>query len=222
MSNNLKRLMSFLLACVLLVGLLPSFTLPSEALNQPRTDVYEKRTAALYSKSWDRWSQGGSKYYGMVKAGCRVIAEIKLAGEAGLIPAGVNPDHYFLWLHKNGGFQKDHNGPNKNICMLETGSVGENLRTYLSKTFNVKIDPPKAITLPDGAAKRVSTVMNYINGGYYVILEGGGHYSYVDRGRSLKAMLMYGKEASNRKQEIDRQHYTIPNQRPKDKHCGKI
>jgi hypothetical protein len=27
---------------------------------------------------------------------------------------------------------------------------------------------------------------------------------------------MYGKEASNRKQEIDRQHYTIPNQRPKD------
>ena len=38
----------------------------------------------------------------------------------------------------------------------------------------------------------------------------------------LDSMLMYGKEASNRKQEIDRQHYTIPNQRPKDKHCGKI
>ena len=38
----------------------------------------------------------------------------------------------------------------------------------------------------------------------------------------LVQMLMYGKEASNRKQEIDRQHYTIPNQRPKDKHCGKI
>ena len=36
---------------------------------------------------------------------------------------------------------------------------------------------------------------------------------------SLEQMLMYGKEASNRKQEIDRQHYTIPNQRPKDKHC---
>ena len=39
---------------------------------------------------------------------------------------------------------------------------------------------------------------------------------------NTKIMLMYGKEASNRKQEIDRQHYTIPNQRPKDKHCGKI
>ena len=39
---------------------------------------------------------------------------------------------------------------------------------------------------------------------------------------NMQGMLMYGKEASNRKQEIDRQHYTIPNQRPKDKHCGKI
>ena len=38
-------------------------------------------------------------------------------------------------------------------------------------------------------------------------------------------MLMYGKEASDRKQEIDRQHYAIPNQRsqrPKDKHCGNV
>ena len=38
-------------------------------------------------------------------------------------------------------------------------------------------------------------------------------------------MLMYSKEASNRKQEIDRQHHTIPkqrNQRPKDKHCGNV
>ncbi len=37
--------------------------------------------------------------------------------------------------------------------------------------------------------------------------------------------LMYGKEASNRKQEIDRQHHTIPNQsnqRPKDKHYGNV
>ena len=42
---------------------------------------------------------------------------------------------------------------------------------------------------------------------------------------TLARMLMYGKEASNRKQEIDRQHHTIPNQknqRAKDKHRGKI
>ena len=46
--------------------------------------------------------------------------------------------------------------------------------------------------------------------------------SLTERKWSRRLMLMYGKEASNRKQEIDRQHYTIPNQRPKDKHCGKI
>ena len=36
---------------------------------------------------------------------------------------------------------------------------------------------------------------------------------------------MYGKEASNRKQEMDRQHRTIPNQRkqrPKDKNRGNV
>ena len=46
------------------------------------------------------------------------------------------------------------------------------------------------------------------------------------RGISLeKAMFMYGKEASNRKQEIDRQLHTIPNQRNqrlKDKHYGNV
>lgn len=46
--------------------------------------------------------------------------------------------------------------------------------------------------------------------------------AYLWRKTDRRQMLMYGKEASNRKQEIDRQHYTIPNQRPKDKHCGKI
>jgi hypothetical protein len=43
--------------------------------------------------------------------------------------------------------------------------------------------------------------------------------------KEQQPMLMYSKEANNRKQEIDRQHHTIPNQRnqrPKDKHCGKI
>lgn len=42
---------------------------------------------------------------------------------------------------------------------------------------------------------------------------------------ALDGMLMYGKEAINRKQEIDRQHHTIPyqrNQRPKDKHRGNV
>lgn len=42
---------------------------------------------------------------------------------------------------------------------------------------------------------------------------------------TLAQMLMYGKEASNRKQETDLQHHTIPNQRnqrPKEKHYGNV
>ncbi len=57
---------------------------------------------------------------------------------------------------------------------------------------------------------KISCVLNVISSGVVAIAI------------IVRPMLMYGKEASNRKQEIDRQHYTIPNQRPKDKHCGKI
>ena len=39
---------------------------------------------------------------------------------------------------------------------------------------------------------------------------------------TLEQMLMYSKEANNRKQEIDRQHHTIPNQRANDKHHGNV
>ena len=39
---------------------------------------------------------------------------------------------------------------------------------------------------------------------------------------TLLPMLMYSKEANNRKQEIDRQHHTIPNQRANDKHHGNV
>ena len=37
-----------------------------------------------------------------------------------------------------------------------------------------------------------------------------------------RTMLMYGKEASNRKQQIDRQHHIISNQGLKDKHRGNV
>ena len=39
---------------------------------------------------------------------------------------------------------------------------------------------------------------------------------------TIDLMLMYSKEANNRKQEIDRQHHTIPNQRANDKHHGNV
>ena len=74
--------------------------------------------------------------------------------------------------------------------------------------FNQAVTVLQTLVIALGAGLGIWGVIN--------LLEGYGH-------RITRApMLMYGKEASNRKQEIDRQHYTIPNQRPKDKHCGKI
>ena len=66
-------------------------------------------------------------------------------------------------------------------------------------------------------------------GSQMIVALGGG--STIDSAKAMSfavfhdGMLIYGKEASNRKQEIDRQHHTIPNKRnktPKDKQCGKI
>ena len=47
-------------------------------------------------------------------------------------------------------------------------------------------------------------------------------YNKVLKNIQEAIMLMYGREASNRKQEIDRQHHTIPNKRTKDKHYGNV
>ena len=69
----------------------------------------------------------------------------------------------------------------------------------------------------------VDTLQTIVVGSAARFAYGAASIFWRDTGRTTRqAMLMYGKEASNRKQEIDRQHYTIPNQRPKDKHCGKI
>ena len=73
--------------------------------------------------------------------------------------------------------------------------------------FNQAITVLQTLVIALGAGLGIWGVIN--------LLEGYGNDNPA-------RMLMYGKEASNRKQEIDRQHYTIPNQRPKDKHCGKI
>ena len=88
---------------------------------------------------------------------------------------------------------------------------------------------------PSGAEKAYKAALRKLKKNLY----GGAYGRWLSAQKAIRAakaeveqaaghdttpqrMLMYGKEASNRKQEIDRQHYTIPNQRPKDKHCGKI
>ena len=64
--------------------------------------------------------------------------------------------------------------------------------------FTSAIDTLQTLVVALGAGLGVWGVVNLLEG-----------YGSDNPG----SMLMYGKEASNRKQEIDRQHHTIPNQR---------
>ena len=74
--------------------------------------------------------------------------------------------------------------------------------------------PLKVTTACRGALKRILAK--------YGFELSAGQGFHMTRKTFATRMLMYGKEASNRKQDIDRQHHTIPNQRPKDKHCGNV
>ena len=74
--------------------------------------------------------------------------------------------------------------------------------------FNSAVDTLQTIVIGLGGALCVWGGVN--------LLEGYGQDNPASK------MLMYGKEASNRKQEIDRQHHTIPNKRTKDKHYGNV
>ena len=51
-------------------------------------------------------------------------------------------------------------------------------------------------------------LIRMVNAGMHLIIS-----SHGDTMTSRLNMLMYGKEVRNRKQEIDRQYHTIPNQR---------
>ncbi|MEE0969015.1 MAG: hypothetical protein U0M06_06560 [Clostridia bacterium] len=109
--------------------------------------------------------------------------------------------------------------------MINTGDVGESLR----QAFD-----PKSMLFDAALGGAVNSVqgINKPQQSFADLMspEDAARYNQywddvahgIDTDTRVRLMLMYGKEASNRKQEIDRQHYTIPNQRPKDKHCGKI
>ena len=81
---------------------------------------------------------------------------------------------------------------------------------------------------PDGAGERWDGIPPIPQGGFacrrLAVCFGASKGMPIIMRKPVR-MLMYGKEASNRKQEIDRQHHTIPNQRnkrPKDKHRGNV
>ena len=132
---------------------------------------------------------------GYMKASLR-----KICADAGVTTGAL----YFFFRNKNDLFAAIVDPPLKELCRL----LNEH---YMHDAEEMANDDPAVLT----AEYHIET-----HGGLDALVE--YMYQYYDVFILLLTMLMYGKEASNRKQEIDRQHYTIPNQRPKDKHCGKI
>ncbi|MFK3575963.1 AAA family ATPase [Bifidobacterium thermacidophilum] len=105
------------------------------------------------------------------------------------------------------------------------GTVGNTQTNQTNQTFRDMPVPAQSPAIPMSGGKFGKLGEFEQSQGFPGTMSGGKFGKFEKSGDSVtrpRPMLMYGKEASNRKQEIDRQHYTIPNQRPKDKHCGKI
>ena len=104
------------------------------------------------------------------------------------------------------------------------GKVKRNFKTFRSRFLNA-LDPSRIAGIDElnsllaDYIRRHNTSVHSPTGmtPYTRYMENLSHVrmpvspQWLDAGFLHRVMLMYGKEASNRKQEIDRQHHTIPN-----------
>lgn len=97
--------------------------------------------------------------------------------EAGVVStADFDPDVYYTWLCSKG--QKYIKAPN--VSEMTSITTGDGMIAYAAeKGYTIN----RIVT--DGTDVRTSTIMNYINNGYYVILNAPNHQTYVSRQTTL-------------------------------------
>lgn len=129
-----------------------------------------------YDSNWYYWSQGDTGEYQM-GSGCRIVAQAKLLAEAGVVStADFDPDVYYTWLCSKG--QKYIKAPN--VSEMTSITTGDGMIAYAAeKGYTIN----RIVT--GGTDVRTSTIMNYINNGYYVILNAPNHQTYVSRQTTL-------------------------------------
>ncbi len=129
-----------------------------------------------YDSNWYYWSQGDTGEYQM-GAGCRIVAQAKLLAEAGVVStADFDPDVYYTWLCSKG--HKYIKAPN--VSEMTNITTGDGMIAYAAeKGYTIN----RVVT--GGTDVRTSTIMNYINNGYYVILNAPNHQTYVSRQTTL-------------------------------------
>lgn len=167
-----KKIVSLLLALCLLVSLLPTMVVTAEA---------------AFGTDWIKWSQGAATT-AVNSGGCRIVAQAKLLAEAKILNTSKeNPDTYYNWMLANGfiigeGVGERYGGSNSGKSMITFAEE----RGYVIERIAAREK------LPGSPRERVKKVMDYINQGYYVILDYDGeninaaHQVYVTREESIK------------------------------------
>lgn len=125
---------------------------------------------AGYSTNWEYWSQGGSKHSKMRKVGCRSVAYAKLIAEAApKTGIGLSDPDIIYWYNINNGYvTSSYAEYNKH-----TGKIPEYFTDGAIRfEGKVKLDN-------SSKANGDAQIMSYINNGYYVILAGPSHTTYV-------------------------------------------
>ena len=161
MRNNLKRLVSFLLAFVLMVGLLPMQVFASSWHTTP----WEERTDNVYSSNWKNWSQGASQYYCMAKYGCHIVSQSKMLREAGIVGGTFNPDVFHRWMLNNKGYDggakslNEHSPCNEQVIRyIKANDSTASLRKVYLNDSNLS------------AQDRISMLQKYVNQDCYIVL----------------------------------------------------
>ncbi|WP_091819497.1 RICIN domain-containing protein [Butyrivibrio sp. ob235] len=135
--------------------------------------------AASYSSDWRDWRQKQSDYATMRSGGCRIVSYAKLLKATGLVTdPNFNPDELFRWCAANGKVASLGN-------VTEQGTPGEIPILYAKKVLGKTITQKKdGVMLSGDNATRRNTAINYSKQGYYVIVCGPNHFSYVDEERT--------------------------------------
>ncbi|MCR5585098.1 MAG: Ig-like domain-containing protein [Lachnospiraceae bacterium] len=138
-----------------------------------------------YYSDWHYWSQGASQYGMMGSYGCHIVAYAKLLMDSGCnVPAGFNPDVLYKWAKNT----KLNGRPYVYANMNESNVAGKAmLPVKYAETLNSELELMGQTSIKGlSDAQTNEKIMKYINNGYYVIVGGSYHFTYIARDESLK------------------------------------
>lgn len=181
-----------------LICLLAVFSMIMAFVLQPAVKIYAMATVPRntanenqivskdkYYSDWHYWSQGASRYGMMGSYGCHIVAYAKLLMDTGCnVPAGFNPDVLYKWAKNT----KYNGTPYVLSNMNESNAAGRGmLPVKYAETLGSELRLMGSVAIKGlSDAQANEKIMKYINNGYYVIVGGSYHFTYIARDESLK------------------------------------